>query len=309
MSRTFLSIVLALAVGKPALVAHDSPEHEIEALTRKIEASGATAELLARRATEWRALGKYDEAAKDLEKALVINSNSIPLILECASVELERGNVCNAETIARIGLSRATESQKGALHMMLSEVAESRGLYDFALQDCEKAMALAEPQLEWHLTRAGLMCRLGKHAESATALKAAYERTPNVVLEIEWIEAMIDAGQHEDALARITNYSGRGRWRSAWLIRRARAELGLSRGEDAQKNLRTALEELAQRINPAKPDATLLADRAMACLLQGQRAAAAKDMDRLRGALKNQVPGSTMARLERMFSGERKSSL
>src|SRR5687768_16191932 len=90
-----LGIAMAL-VSACNLIAHDSPEHEIEALNKKIAARGATAEVLARRATEWRALGKYEAAAKDLERALLIKSNSIPLILELASVELERGNVCAA---------------------------------------------------------------------------------------------------------------------------------------------------------------------------------------------------------------------
>jgi len=132
-------------------------------------------------------------------------------------------------------------------------------------------------------------------------LKAAYEKIPNVVLEIEWIEAMIDAGQNAEALERVTNYTGRGRWRSAWLIRQARAELGLNRREAAKASLAAALAELEPRINPAKVDATLLADRAMAHLLRGDRDAAAKDMDRIRGALKGQATGTTLARLERMF--------
>jgi len=284
------------------VIGHDSPEHEIEALNKKIAASGATAELLAQRATEWRALGKYDEAARDLEKALLTRSNSIPLILEYASVELERGNVCVASGVIESGLARAQETEKAPLHMMMAEVFEQRGVHDKALVECEMAMAGAEPQLEWHLTRARLMCRLGRHAQAAATLKVAHEKTPNVVLEIEWIEAMIDAGQNAEALERVSNYTRRGRWRSAWLIRRARAELGLNRREAAKASLAAALGELEQRINPAKVDATLLADRAMALLLRGDRDAAAKDMDRIRGVLKAQVPGSMLARLERIFS-------
>jgi len=302
--KSALRLCAAVALmGAYTVVAHDSPEHEIEALSKRIATNGATAELLARRATEWRALGKYDEASQDLQKALLIKSNSIPLVLEYASVELERGNVCNSETIVAYGLMRApAEPDRAALHMLRSEVAERRGLHEFALADCEQAMGSTEPQLEWHLTRARLMCRLRKHAQAAAALKAAYEKTPNVVLEIEWIEAMIDAGQNAEALERVAKYTERGRWKSAWLIRRARAELGLNRKEAALESLAVALAELEQRINPAKVDATLLADRAMAHLLRGDRDAAAKDMDRIRGALKGQVPGSTLARLERMFS-------
>jgi hypothetical protein len=112
---------------------------------------------------------------------------------------------------------------------------------------------------------------------------------------------MIDAGQNNEALERIAKYSARGRWRSAWLIRLARAELGLNRREAAGASLAAALAELETRINPAKVDATLLADRAMALLLRGDREAAAKDMDQVRGLLKGQVPENTLARLERMF--------
>ena len=284
-----------------ALSAHDSPEHEIEALNKKIAASGVTAELLARRATEWRALLKYDEAARDLERALLIKSNSVPLMLEYASVELERGNVCAAGGVIQYGLARAQETEKAPLQMMMAEVFERTGVHDKALVECDKAMTASEPQLEWHLTRARLMCRLGRHAQAAAALKTAYEKTPNVVLEIEWIEAMIDAGQSAEALERVAKYTERGRWRSAWLIRRARAELGLNRTDAAQASLATALAELEQRINPAKVDATLLADRAMALLLRGDRAAAAKDLDQIRGSLKGRVPENTLVRLERMF--------
>jgi len=295
-----LCLTIALAAAR-TVTAHDSPEHEIEALSKKITANGATAELLARRATEWRALRKYDEASRDLENALLIKSNSIPLMLERASVELERGNVCAATGVIEYGLARAQETEKAPLHMLMAEVLERGGLHKAALRECEKAMAGAEPQLEWHLTRARLMCRLDRHAQAAASLKAAYEKTPNVVLEIEWIEAMIDAGQNAEALERVAHYTGRGRWRSAWLIRQARAELGLNRTEAAQASLTAALAELEQRINPARIDATLLADRAMARLLRGDRDSAAKDMHQIRGLLKGQVPENTLARLERMF--------
>lgn len=293
-------VVLGLLMAAMAL-AHESPEHEIEALSLKIEKSGATAELLARRATEWRALGKYENAAKDLERALAINSNSVSVVLEYADVELGRGNARKAQALVRDGLARAADAEKPALHMMLAEVAERTGSYETALRECEIAMKDGEPRLEWHLTCARLMCLSAKHSEAVAALKAAYEKTPNVVLEVEWIEAMIDAGEHEKALARIAKYAGRGRWRSAWLIRQARAELGLNRREAAHANLKMALTELDRRINADKPDATLLADRAMGRLLLGDRVAAAADMDRIRGPLRTQATGSTVARLETMF--------
>src|SRR5688572_33249939 len=59
------------------LAAHEGPEHEIEVLTEKMKNSGESAELLADRAVEYRLLGKLPEAIKDLERAVVLDPESI----------------------------------------------------------------------------------------------------------------------------------------------------------------------------------------------------------------------------------------
>jgi Flp pilus assembly protein TadD len=77
--------------------------------------------------------------------------------------------------------------------------------------------------------------------------------------------------------------------------------VGLASNGSSEGKFAAALAELEQRINPTKLDATLLADRAMALLLRGDRDAAAKDLDQIRGSLKGRVPENTLARLDRVF--------
>ena len=89
-------------------------------------------------------------------------------------------------------------------------------------------------------------------------------------------EALIDAGQFRQALARIEPQLASARWQSSWLLRRARARKGL--GEESAPDVRTAIAELNRRLSPQHPDLTLLADRGTANALLGKMAEARKDL-------------------------------
>ena len=72
-----LFAVLALGLlNRLPLRAHDSPEHEIEALTSRMSKAGKTGSLLMRRATEFKALGELDKAAADLTEAISLEPKS-----------------------------------------------------------------------------------------------------------------------------------------------------------------------------------------------------------------------------------------
>jgi tetratricopeptide (TPR) repeat protein len=290
-----LGAVVAIATGASA---HDSPEHEIEALTAKMAETGKNAELLARRATEWRALGKLREASADLREAVKMDSNSVGLLTELARVETARENY----PVALKSLERALNlaENDGAIYMARAEVLESKGDYAGALKDCERAFSKTTPLLEWHLTRARLAADCGKHRESAKMLKEAFEQTGSVVLEIEWIEAMIEVGESNGALERIAPHLARARWKSGWLVRQARAHRDLGNTEAAQASSLAALAELARRISPEKPDLTLIAERGLAHVIIGKRVEAENDFNLLRTGMGNSRLFSAHARrLER----------
>ena len=58
--------------------AHDGPEHDIAELTEQIKIQGPSPDLLIQRATEYKVLGNFSEAAKDLEHALDLDLSPSP---------------------------------------------------------------------------------------------------------------------------------------------------------------------------------------------------------------------------------------
>lgn len=295
--RAILFLLVMLAC--PGAFAHESPDHEIEALTQRMAASGKTAELLARRAIEWRALGKLENATADLRSALTLNTNSTALWCELARTLMLRNAHVEALQAANHAITLASgagEQEQAFLHMFRAEVQERAGQYEAGLADCAFAFEHSAPMPDWYLTRARLQTRRGLLAESASGLKDGFEKTGSVVLEIEWIEAMIDTGQITEALARIEPHLKRARWQGSWLVRRARTRFS---GEEAKSDLRKALAEFKQRIKPDRPEATLIAERGLARALLGERTAAAKDLQLSR---RLEAPASALLRLERALA-------
>jgi tetratricopeptide (TPR) repeat protein len=285
---------------------HESPEHEIEALTTQMVLSGKTADLLRKRATEWRALGKWKEASVDLQEAVSIRPRSAALLGELAQVEATRRRYGPALTALDQALASTSHADRAALYMLRAEVFETKGDYDRALADCSKAFHNALPGIDWYLTRGRLQARAGKWRECAAGLQEGFEATGSIVLEIEWIEALIDAGQFDHALQRIEPYAESGRWKSAWLIRRARAQIGRGDTTAAKPNLLKARAELATRLAGRSPETSLLIERGLAEALLGNIAEAEAALKHVQ-ELKDESPmfSSALYRLERALKNKR----
>lgn len=295
-----LAALTALFASACSLCAHESPEHEIEALTARISAGGKTADLLARRAVEWRALGKLKEAADDLRDAIALSGGSVALFSDLARIEAARGQ--KAVALAAVDNARklVADVDAGAIYMLRAEILQTQGELASALAECEKAFAHSAPAPDWYLTRARLQSRNGKSQECVAGLQEGFEKTGSIVLEIEWIEALIDAGKFSAAVERIKPYLRRGRWKSGWLIRQARAQIGLGDEAGAKLALDRALAELEARIAASGPEMALIAERGLAHALLGHRAAARQDL----ALLKTQGGpfSSSVDRLERALS-------
>ena len=302
MIKRLFILCLALCAWHTAF-AHDSPEHEIEALTAQMAVAGKSADLLARRATEWRALGELSKAANDLRAAILLSPRSTALLSELTKVLTLQGKLTDALKTVDFALEVAEhDADRAQLWMVRAEVHERAGRYEQALIDCVSAFDQGSPLPDWCLTRARLQTRCGKFSECAADLKIGHEKTGSAILEVEWIEAMIDAGQSREALARIEPHLARARWRAGWLIRRARALIALGDQTRPKNDLRNALEELERRINPMRPDPTLIVERGLAFALMGSAQAAEEDFARAK-----ELSGSTMAvlRLERALRNQK----
>jgi hypothetical protein len=93
---------------------------------------------------------------------------------------------------------------------------------------------------------------------------------------------MLDGGFFAEAAGKIQPLLEDCRWQSAWLIRRARARIGLGEVSAGQTDLLAALRELARRGNGVHPDPGLVAERALAYALLGDAVLSRRQLEAAR---------------------------
>jgi tetratricopeptide (TPR) repeat protein len=288
-----ISVALLSLAGRVA--AHDGPEDVIATLTQRMSKAGKTPGLLIRRASEFKAIGKMEEAAADLVEATKLDPKNASAYAELSKVQFAQEKFVAACDNATRSLALMEDgADRGPVYLLRAQIQTARGRTAEALADCE--FADRKDDIDWYLVRSQVQAELGKFSERAEGLKSGYDRNGSIVLEIEWVEAMIDAGQFHPALERIEQHLNRLRFRSSWLLRRARASKGL--GRDYQADTRAALDEITHRLNPNQPEPTLLLDRATAFALLGKADEAKRDLVE---AKKRGIPASSCQRVENIL--------
>jgi tetratricopeptide (TPR) repeat protein len=290
-------VLLALLFLPARALPHDSPEHVVEMLTARMEIIGPRPDLLWRRATEHRVLGDLVAAGRDLKRALKLNPRFLPALTDLSRVQLAQGSRRRAlRTIDHAFEFVRDEPGRAPLRMLRAEIFAERGEMEKALIECDRALRHAEgTPLDWYLTRSQIQCRLGKFNEAVAGLKAGFDLTGSAVLEVECIDAMIDAGRFEEALERIEPILADSRWQASWLVRRARVRLAGGDISAAHADLMAAIRELNQRLNSPRPDPGLLTDRGLASALLGDAVPARRDLNEAR---KLGADAETVRRLE-----------
>jgi tetratricopeptide (TPR) repeat protein len=253
-----------LGLASP-LAAHEGPEHEIEELTELLN-RGETADLFLQRAIEYRVLGKLGEAARDLEHAIRLGPEKLLVHRELGRVYFSLGKTNEAlDTISHaLKLKTDEPNELAALHASRAEILKARADYKKSLEDCNQAIQLHKQNVDWYILRSDLHERLKQPKERLDGIRQGIDETGSGVLELEWIEALLDDKQFAEALKKIEPELQSSRIRSSWLVRRARAQLGLGKTEAAKTDLEEAIQEMSTRINPSSPDVTLLTERAQA---------------------------------------------
>lgn len=266
--------------------AHDSPEHVVEQLTARISEQGKSADLLWRRAAEYRELGVLDSAARDLREAIALKPDFLVARADLGRVQLRQGRSALALKTLNEAVSAAVdEASRAPLYLTRAEIHADRGELTDAAADCERGIkATTGPEPDWYLLRGQMLLRLGKPVEAAAGLKQGFEETGSAVLEAEWIDAELDAGGVRAALERIEPLLAESRCQSSWLIRRARARLALGQTARARGDLHAAVTEINERLSPARPEMHLLLDRGLALALLGDTAGASQDLAAARKA-------------------------
>lgn len=262
---------------------HEGPEHEIEEITKRLKAEGETADLYLDRAIEYQLLNKNAEAVKDLERAIELEPTNAPAHRELGQVYFRLDKSAEALTVLGKGLTLdSTPTVHATLRVARAEILLAKNENEKALEDVEDAIAKHSTSLEWYLLRSRLHARLDRVDARVRGLEEGIERTGSGLLELELADALIEAKQYERVLVKIEKSLQRVRWRSSWLIRRARVYLASERQTEAIADLEEAIEELRRRINSAAPAPALLADRGRAHDLLGKRDLARSDYEAAR---------------------------
>lgn len=280
--KTVLCFIVVLGL-LPTALAHDDPAHKIRGLTVKIAEQGASARLHLLRALAYRDFGRDDLALRDLDTVLGFEGTHEQAVVQRCRVLWALGRGSDALDAARQGMCVVQgERSKNALLLIQAEILTETANYSAASKALDAALCLAPDALNVHLHRSLLRGLLGQRERRCRELRVVFARIKSPIIGGELVDACLALGDSTTALPIIDEELALLRWRSAWLIRRARVRMIEKQPALAQADLMEALRELSGRINPAKPDLLLVADRTLALHLLGRRAAAARSREVLR---------------------------
>jgi tetratricopeptide (TPR) repeat protein len=233
-----------------------------------MESDGESSTLLIDRAYEYEALGNSRKAVHDFEAALIINPGSWAAISGCAEAYLRIEAWDKAELLARKGISVLNNnSEKAPFFAVLAKSLAAQQYWKEALDAWRGALRSPRPQIDWFLGESESLAQLGRLQERVDALVKAKERNPSVVLHRSWIFAMVDAGQYDQASEEIERQISRSRWKSSWLLLRARIHEAYGRDAAKAVDAKAALEDIKSRLHSDQPDPLLLKQEAEALVL------------------------------------------
>lgn len=279
-----MSSLLALLCGLsviPRVIGHAGPEHDIEELTERMSSEGATADLLLQRAVEYQVIKNIPAAIKDLELAEQLEPGTPAILRELGRAYFATGKTNEAlSTVSRGLATDATGADRASLLMVRAEILRPRKEYEKALADVNEAIKEHPTNVDWYLERSQLHGLLKRTKERVAGLEQGIKETGSGLLQIEWIDALIEDGQHKLALEKIEAELAASRIQSSWLLRRAKVRLATKQTDAGKADLEAALKELNSRMSGSAPDPSLLIDRGLAYDLLGDHDAAHKDYTR-----------------------------
>ena len=276
-------LALVLILAPAILLGHTDINEIIKDLTAKIKAT-PTPDLYYQRATEYRALREKDHTIEDLRAALKLDHNHRPSRIALIG---ELGESDEAMTLA-IALYDSSQdiAQKLEGAYLVANAHRLRGNLQKALEICETLQELDENHsTEIDLLHTDLLLSLHRPADAAAIFKNSWKRTNSIVLRNNWIDTSLTAKQPAEVLPLIEKEISSSRFRSSWLIRRARARLIAENKEQAHQDLRDALTEIEVRLRPDQPDLTLIADRGLIHALLGNEEKAKADLKALQSSI------------------------
>jgi tetratricopeptide (TPR) repeat protein len=288
---------ILVALFSSSAVGHESPDHVVQSLTDRIETDGPNARLLLARAYEYQSAGDLRAAAVDFKAVLLLNPHSSAALGGLAEILLQQNELSDAAETARRGLVLNAPGRE-RFHALLARSLTRQECWTQALESWSRALESPQPEIAWFIGEAECLFRLSRYPEQVAALAAAKSRNPSVVLHRAWIHALVDAGLLDEASRQIERGLTESRWRSSWLLLRARLHERNHRTAEQQADAAAALSELKLRLNSSRPDLQLVADVGYALAILNRRDEALAQLAAARRLGASEV---TVARLDRML--------
>ena len=274
-----LLISLSLAFSPPAS-AHHSPSEVIEAITQRIAKGERTASVFVQRGDEHRAVGNLGAALVDYQSALHLQAGYYSALYGMAQAHLSQSHWVKAQAVAKRGLVLArNENEAAPFHVISAHIHEQNHCWEMALTAWQHSLASSRPKVDWFLGESRSLKRLKRIDDALQALETAMQKNPSTVLRRAWIEMLIHGDKIHEAEKQISAGLARARWKSSWLLLRARLHLAQKNSEAAQQDARTALSEISRRQSPGSVNPFLAADRGLALLILGREEEAKADLE------------------------------
>jgi len=282
-TKSLAAILTIILVLSQNVIAHDGPEEVLTTLNTAILRNGPTADLLFRRATEFRAMRDYKHAAADLGYAVRLDCSMEIARLELARLQLLLLKSASAfdeevshykqplETIEPLLHSKDTAMRIASLALR-GEIHLAAENWMSAIEDLSEALE-TKPEVQWYLWRAEAQERSKQYVASIEGLRIADTRTQSPVIKAALCDALIGAIRHpgdsearsvsmiREAKTMIDLELSTSRLKSAWLIRHAELLLLSDDRHLAESELHAAIEELDARLQTQHPDPALVRDR------------------------------------------------
>ena len=279
-----MSAARLFAIVLAVLTAPTFAHHDVTAAIRELDqkiASGATSELHYQRALEYRALRNPESAEADFRAALALQPGHRESLT--ALIQLLRATP-EAMALAKEYLANSQDPKHQLeARFLIAQVASWSDDDKTALLTCHEIQKLhPDHPTDVDLLHARLLLQSGQPAKAADILKTASQKHQGIVLRNAWIDAALSAGQTAEVLPIIEKELAESRFHASWLIRRARASLTAREADQARADLHAALIELNTRIQPDRPDLTLIADRGLTLVLLGSKDLARQDLATLK---------------------------
>ncbi len=261
--------LLFALLGSPAIGrAHPSPSKVVHTLSHRIAEGNPTPTLLVRRGDEFRALGEDLSAIADYQAALKLQADYPSALYGLAHAYFSQQDFDSAITTADRGIRAAANvEQAGPFYAIKARIYERRVAWEAAVVAWQHALASTRPEVDWFLGEAKSLERLEKFGQARRSLEVAISQNPSVVLRRAWLEMLVKCGDIETAAKPIEAGLARARWKSSWLLLRAKLYLAQDKHAAAQRDAQAALDEINTRLRPGTENSYLAADRELAISL------------------------------------------